>query len=157
MNNMGAMGGPAGAQQMMNAATPNSAVPTGNAIDHKRKLNTYIYDHFLKNDMFDLARAFMKEVDVDTTDKPSPNRKDVNGIQDGMDTDSKSDINKKPADLPRANVPDVGDSESSFLSDWWGQFWDCWTAARTRNNSSTAKQYLTHVQVSFLKWMLNIL
>ncbi|KAF2150759.1 hypothetical protein K461DRAFT_270159 [Myriangium duriaei CBS 260.36] len=142
MNNLAAMGGPVGAQQIPNAGTPGS-IPAGNGSDNKRRLHTYIYDYFLKNEMFDLARALFKEVDIDTSDKPSPNRKDVNGAPDGMDTDTKGDIPNRPADLPRAAVP--GEVDSSFLLDWWMQFWDCWSASRTAKNSP-AKQYLQHVQ-----------
>lgn len=143
MNNLAAMGGPVGAQQMQNVGTPGS-MAVGSAMDNKRKLNTYIYDYFLKNDMFDLARALCNEVEIETTEKPSPTRKDINGASDGMDTDSKGDIPKKPADLPRPNVP--SEVDSSFLLDWWSQFWDCWSASRVKT-ASAAKQYLQHVQV----------
>lgn len=137
------MGGPSGAPRMQNVGTPGgmSTIPAG---DHKRKLNTYIYDYFLKNGQYDLARALFKEVDLDTADKPSPNSKSINGVPDGMDNDSKMDDLNRPPDLPRANVP--GDADSSFLLDWWSQFWDCWTASRSKV-PNTAKQYLEHVQV----------
>ena len=141
MNNLAGMGGPAGAQRMQNVGTPGP-MPVSPPGDHKRKLNTYIYDYFLKNGQYDLARSLYKEVELDTSDKPSPNRKGVNG--DGMDGDSKLDDINRPADLPRANVP--GDVDSPFLLDWWAQFWDCWTASRSKAQTS-AKQYLDHVQV----------
>lgn len=126
---------------MQNVGTPGSMVP-GNAIDNKRKLNTYIYDYFLKNEMFDLARILYEKVDIDTSDKFSPNRKDINGASD--DADIKNDIPNKPADLPRPNVP--GEVDSSFLLDWWSQFWDCWSASRSKINGPN-KQYINHVQV----------
>lgn len=146
MNTLGAAGGPVGNQQMMNTGTPGNAQP-GNAMDSNRvKLHTYIYDYFLKNEFFDLARLLHERVDIEPSpqQKQSPNRKQVNG--DSMDADSKDDVlSNKPGDLPLPNVPNA--SDSSFLFDWWCQFWDCFHAQRGRGTANT-KQYLAHVQVS---------
>ncbi|PSK35025.1 Adhesion defective protein 2 [Elsinoe australis] len=141
MNNLGGMGGPAGQQQMMNAGTPGGSPPASMA-DNKKRLNTYIYDYFLRNGMYDLARGLLKSEDIELQEKPSPNRKDVNGASDG-DADSKDDIPGKPADLPKANVP--SEVNSAFLLDWWAMFWDVWISGRSRGYSPT-KQYLQHVQ-----------
>ena len=145
MNMMGGVGGPVGGQQMMNMGTPGNA-PGGNgqSDNHRTKLHTYMYDYFLKNGMFDLARMLLEKADVNTLDpKQSPGQRNVNG--DSMDQDSKDNILGKPDDLPLPQVPPGGNG--SFLADWWDQFWDCYLAQRGRGNPQT-KQYLNQVQVS---------
>ncbi|KAG8624338.1 hypothetical protein KVT40_007405 [Elsinoe batatas] len=141
MNNLGGMGGPPGQQQMMNAGTPGASPPSS-TMDNKKRLNTYIYDYFLRNGMFDLARQLLAKEDIELQEKPSPNRKDVNGVTDG-DGDSKDDIPGKPADLPKANVP--SEVNSAFLLDWWAMFWDVWISGRSRGHSAT-RNYVHHVQ-----------
>ena len=147
MNMMGGtVGGPVGGgQQMMNAGTPGNA-PAGNSIEGNRtKLHTYIYDYFLKNEMYDMARLLVKQVDIERADpiKQSPDRKDINRLHDAMDQDSKDGLHNKPDDLPLPKVPPTYDA---FLFDWWCQFWDCYAAQRGRG-SPHAKQYLNQVQV----------
>lgn len=145
MNVLGGAGGPGAGQQMMNTGTPGNA-PIGNAVDNNRvKLHTYIYDYFLKNEYYDLARSLHDRVEIEHSQqqKQSPNSKQVNG--DSMDADNKDDAHGKPADLPLPAVPSA--SDSSFLFDWWCQFWDCFQAQRGRGTANT-KQYLNHVQVS---------
>lgn len=156
MNVMGgAGGGPVGGQQMMmNIGTPSNA-PGGGAAgsdsSHRTKLNTYIYDYFLKNDMFDMARMLYQKVDIEQADpKQSPGQRNMNG--DSMDQDSKDNIHGKPDDLPMPKVPAGGDG--SFLLDWWGQFWDCYLAQRGRGSPQT-KQYLNQVQVSHFPKLLH--
>lgn len=133
-----------GNQPMANHNTPADA--SGGAHELRIKLNTYIYDYFVKNELYDLARALNKTVDIETKAKSSPSQKEVNGVNDAMDTDSKDNLQKRPDDLPVANVPN--NTESPFLFDWWAQFWDCYHSHRGKGNPTT-KQYLTHVQVKF--------
>ena len=143
MNSMGGVGGPVGGQVMMNAGTPGNA-PAGSVADNNRtKLHTYIYDYFLKNEMYDIARLLQEKVEIEPSpqQKQSPSRREMNG--DSMDQDNKED--GKPADLPLPNVPNVS-GDSAFLLDWWCQFWDCYQAQRGRGSPGT-KQYLNHVQV----------
>lgn len=142
--NMGGIGGPI-ANQPANHGTPNA--PAGSSPDtHRVKLHTYIYDYFLKNQYYDLARSLHNTVEIEQAVQPkqSPSqRKEVNG--DAMDTDSKDNLDKKPDDLPDAQVPNA--SDSAFLFDWWCQFWDMYQGQRGRGTQAT-KQYLNQVQVS---------
>lgn len=130
---------------MMGGPTPNTGTPNNApAVDMSRqKLNTYIYDYFLKNGNYDVARAICKAVDLDLDAKQSPNRKDINGVTDSMDTDIKDE--KKPDDLPSPNVPNA--SDGSFLYDWWYQFWECFNAQHGRGNNAQTAKYLSNVQV----------
>lgn len=155
MNTLGGIGGPVGGPQMVNTGTPGNAQGGGAADANRVKLNTYIYDFFLKNGNFDLARSIHDTLEIEQSpqQKQSPNSKQVNGGHDGMD--DKDDILRKPDDLPLPNVPNG--SDSSFLFDWWCQFWDCYQAQRGRGTATT-KQYLNHVQVRQSSIpMLNIL
>lgn len=143
MNAMGGGVGPSNGQQMMNTGTPGGMA---SGMDGNRvKLHTYIYDYFLKNEYYDLARSVHERLDLETLSqtKQSPNTKQVNG--DSMDADNKDDAHGKPADLPLAAIA-PGVSEGSFLFDWWCQFWDCFNAQRSRGPAAS-KQYLNHVQV----------
>lgn len=92
--------------------------------------------------MFDAARALYSETEIQIREKPSPDRKGANGTSD--EADQKDDIPGKPADLPYADIP--SEVNNCFLSDWWSQFWDIWSASRTKNSNTLAKQYLGHVQ-----------
>lgn len=144
MNVLGGVGGPVGGQQMMNTGTPGNA-PSNATESNRLKLNTYIYDYFLKNEHYDLARLLHERVDIEPApqQKQSPNQRMVNG--GSMDGDNKEEASNKPSDLPLPNVPTA--SDGSFLWDWWCQFWDCFQAQRGRGSAAT-KQYLSHVQVS---------
>ncbi|KAF2139938.1 uncharacterized protein K452DRAFT_58352 [Aplosporella prunicola CBS 121167] len=141
MASMNTTGGPVGGTPLM-----NSGGQRGN--DPQTMLNTYIYDYFLKNHHWALARQIKSELMVNTTNqaKPSPGRRDVNGVDDSMDTDSKDDLDKRPDDLPLAAVP--GDmAENSFLFDWWSQFWDIFNAQRQRSKPGPQQlQYLAHTR-----------
>jgi hypothetical protein len=118
-----AAGGPVGA-------------PPGNgqqAVDNKMELNTYIYDHLLRTNQFDLARDFKQQNPCRTKAKGKPN-----GVSD---MDSKENP-RRPDDLPDADVlPFLGDS--SFLSDWWTMFWDLFVSARSKAGANgTSSAYL---------------
>ncbi|THX73358.1 hypothetical protein D6D04_08573 [Aureobasidium pullulans] len=128
----------------MGGPTPNSDTPNNaSSVDISRqKLNTYIYDYFLKHGNHEVARVILKTVDLDLDHNATPDRKDVNGVNDSMDTDSK-DI-KKPDDLPSPNVPSA--SKGSFLYDWWHQFWECFNAQHGRATNTQTAKYLSNVQ-----------
>ncbi|KAI4957964.1 hypothetical protein J4E86_005104 [Alternaria arbusti] len=102
--------------------------------DPKEKLNTYIYDYFLRNRHHTLARA-MLDCDLKlNTEKASPNNK-PNGA---------SDIDM-PDDLPLPLMPPGQAADNSFLLDWWVQFWDIFAAARGGGGGpKNAAQYLGH-------------
>jgi hypothetical protein len=115
--------------------------PLGPQVATQEQLNTYIYDHLCRQKLYDLARQFVQVCPI----KVDKTKKEMNG-DDGMDMDSKDDI-KRPDDLPIASIPPHY-SETSFLYDWWCQFWDMYGTIRTRGNNPMAQQYLAHNMVS---------
>lgn len=153
-------GGPAaGGMPMMNNGS-NAPRPDGNANIQDImvvKLNTYIYDYFIKRGYHDCARALVQDETIPIKTSPRPkqspgSRRDgVNGVDgDAMVTDSKDDQKSRiPDDLPR---PDVAESQqqNSFLFDWFNLFWDMFSAQRNRDKVSDATRYLQHTQVGFL-------
>ncbi len=160
MAGMPAVGGPVGGMPMMNNGIGLGASrANGNPQDTWRMyLNTYIYDYFIKNELYDCARAFLaSDVPINTSPptKLSPGRRrdgDVNGVDEStMDTDAKDDLHsKRPDDLPIPSVPpDCPDN--SFLFDWWCVFWDTFGAQRNKKpkpgEAGPAFQYVQHTQV----------
>jgi len=137
-------------------AMMNNALAAGQAQrpeNNRATLNTYIYDYFLREGMYDCARAMLHSDQALNVHKSSP-RRDENGNtvgngmgDDAMDTDSKDDIDsKRPADLPAPNVPDGGDS--CFLYEWFCLFWDMLSAQRHKGGvSPQVTQYVNHTQV----------
>jgi len=125
-------------------------------------LNTYIYDYFCKNEMFECANALLKapdaEVQVDNNFRSSPSRRPqkhendgnvMNGIdEEPMDGDGQrqddSDEAKNIKDLPPAKVPTS--ISGSFLLEWWCCFTDIYWA-RTKGNASVAANAYVHTQV----------
>lgn len=152
-----AVGGPVGGGTIMMMNNGNHP-PTASSSSHsdlKRRLDTYIYDYFLKNGHHEHARALFRDESIKLNThphtKPSPSRRrdaEMNGIdENAMDTDSKDDVNKIPDDLPKPDVPD--NAQSGFLYDWFGLFFDIYGASRNKkpDDSSTAAQYLQQTQV----------
>ncbi|KAI9732889.1 MAG: hypothetical protein M1834_003829 [Cirrosporium novae-zelandiae] len=149
-NVVNAMGGPVGGMPMMNAM--NSAQTSRNDGDSPPYLNTYIYDYFIKNGLYDCARSLLHSdahilTHTEQT-KTSPGRKDeVNGVDnDAMDTDK--DHMKIPQDLPRPKLVEDG-SSSAFLVDWWSLFWDIFSergkkAEMAPGMGGPAAQYVQH-------------
>jgi hypothetical protein len=131
----------------------------------KQLLNTYIYDYFLKMDMFEVAHALVKhpdsEIAHDGNFRRSTSRRQqkhegdgmMNGIDnDAMDSsDGAKDDGDEPKgikDLPTPNVPK--DCPGSFLLDWWCCFMDVY-AARTKMPATAAAQaYVNSTQVCTL-------
>lgn len=144
MNN-GAM---AAAQQMQQQQQPQQAS------DPRRALNTYIYDYFLKQGMYDLARSMLNSDPAINVVKDSPRRRDENGNvlgngagDDPMDTDNKDELDsKRPSDLPAANVPPTA-TDSSFLSEWFSVFWDVLHGQKSKTGSAQVMGYINHTQV----------
>jgi len=159
MNNMGGMAG--GASGMEHGATPRGN--TGAGFDGRQMLNTYIYDYFCKNDMFECANALLKtsdaEVQVDRNFRPSPSRRPqkhendgnvMNGIdEEAMDNDGQrqddGDDAKNIKDLPPAKVPST--SPGPFLLEWWCCFMDIYWARAKGNASVAANAYVNQTQV----------
>jgi hypothetical protein len=158
MTGMTPVGGPVGGMPTMN----NGAVSVARTQQHdmsRANLNTYIYEYFLKNELYAAARAVLNSNIqlhlVPGSSKTSPaRRRDENGNVVGngvdgesMDTDSKDDIDsKRPDDLPAPKVPSDC-PQGCFLSDWWSVFWDIYGAHRGRDTRGSAAQYVQHTQV----------
>lgn len=145
---------------MVNPQQPNAAVlaAAGGAVrpqNQRSRLNTYIYEYFIRYGMYDAARALLN-IDQGVASKEGTNRRRdengniVNGIgDDSMDTDSKEDIDSKsPEDLPPPKLPTQ--SDNSFLYDWFCLFWEIYDAQRgpKPGNNAMVNQYVTHTQVS---------
>lgn len=161
MANMAAMGVPVGAPMgMMN----NSAVvpqpgprpgPASNQLEMRGLLNTYIYEYFLRYEMFDCARTILNSdylVKVHPKDGLA-GRRDENGNlvgnglgDDPMDTDSKADMDsKRPDDLPAPVVP-MPSPDSCFLFDWFTLFWEMFYAQKGKGPNVHVNQYVNHTQ-----------
>ncbi|KAI0146214.1 hypothetical protein GGR57DRAFT_289732 [Xylariaceae sp. FL1272] len=147
MNSMPMTGGPVGGPMPMagsNALAAASQVqrPPEN---NRANLNTYIYDYFIREHMYDCARAMLNSDQALNVHKNSPRRSDDMG-DDPMDTDSKDDLDsKRPPDLPAPNVPNGGDS--CFLYEWFCLFWDMLSAQRNKGGvSPNVSAYVNHTQ-----------
>jgi len=149
MGGINALGGPVGGgMTMMNNGQPGGGprqqMPQNDS--QRSQLNTYIYDYFLRNGMFDCARALYQHDPTMKVIKESPGR--PNGGDDGDDADSKDEVDKqRPDDLPRSDVPREC-PESCFLFEWWSLFWDMFNAQRGKGQSQNVLQYVNHTQVS---------
>lgn len=162
--NMNPMGGPVGAgpMPMMNnvAGNPQAAAAAAAAarqqqmIDNQRGvLNTYIYEYFIRYGMFECARSLLSSDQQVNVLKDGVNRRRddggnvVNGADDPMDTDSKSDLDGKlPDDLPPPKLP-MPASDTSFLYEWFCLFWDIYNAQRAKGGNGNVNQYVSHTQV----------
>ncbi|KAI0114463.1 hypothetical protein GGR51DRAFT_446288 [Nemania sp. FL0031] len=153
MANMPMAGGPIGGGPM--AMMGNNALAAGQVQrppeSNRANLNTYIYDYFLREGMYDCARAMLNSeqaLNVHRTPHHDKNGNATgNGIgDDPMDTDSKDDLDsKRPSDLPAPNVPNG--SDSCFLYEWFCLFWDMLSAQRNKGGvSAQVNQYVSHTQ-----------
>ena len=157
MNNMNAMaaanmaGGPVGGvpMPMINGPMPpQQAGPRQvQGMDNRALLNTYIYEYFLRNNMYDCARALLGSEQPINVIKDSK-KGNMNGLgDDPMDTDSKDDLkSKRLDDLPPPNIPDPV-PESCFLYEWFCLFWEMFNAQRGKGGPSQVSQYVSHTQV----------
>jgi len=115
------------------------------------QLNKYIYDYFLRSQMWDCARALLN-VDnsvgtkVDSGKNGSVLRTSV--TDDVMDTDGKEDCDQKSSEvLPPAAIANSVASDSAFLYEWFCLFWDMFHAQRHKNGHGSIHQYVSHTQV----------
>ena len=169
MNNMnmnvgaipgGAPNGPGAPQMVPNPGNMNAALPMQRGTE-KTLLNTYIYEYFLKNEMFECAKSLLSEAEVSTIQgsnsrRQSPSRRQkhdadgnlLNGIDENMDTDRKEDGEggDRRDDLPLPKVP-AECPGGSFLFDWWSLFWDIFGARTSKQGSMAAMTYLNSTQV----------
>ncbi|KAI0407569.1 hypothetical protein F4802DRAFT_605413 [Xylaria palmicola] len=153
MGNMPMAGGPVGGGPM--AIMGNNALAAGQVQrlpeNNHANLNTYIYDYFLREGMYDCARAMLNSdqaLNVHKGPRRDENGNAVgNGIgDDPMDTDSKDDLDsKRPSDLPAPNVPNG--SDNCFLYEWFCLFWDMLSAQRHKGGViPNVSQYVAHTQ-----------
>lgn len=156
MAGMNQMGGPVGGMPTMNnGAGPRVQQPQSGppGSDYSRsQLNTYIYEYFLRNEMYDCARSLIQSEQPINLAKNSPGRGGENGSNgagdDSGDRDSKDDLDlKRPNDLPAPNLPSDA-PESCFLYEWWCLFWDMFNAQRGKDQRNNVIQYVNHTQVS---------
>lgn len=141
--NMGPMGGPVGGappqhqqpQQPAGTPTNGGALNASDNADTIKRLNTYIYDYFLRNQHWDVARAMHSSNSLEFhTGKQSPNQRQnqPNGVDD-IDAE-------RPKDLPE---PGLHNTEGPFLQDWWFQFWDIYNSRRNQGGKQATLGYLT--------------
>lgn len=136
---MAGLGGPVGGvpgAQPMNAGTPTGINNSPEFVT--KKLNTAIYEYLLCQREYGVAKALLdsQNLSLDTFAddiKQSPGqRAQANGIENGMDMDNKrhAGVRDRPTGLP---LPlGLHNEDSSFLSDWWFQFWELHAANRQR-------------------------
>lgn len=149
MGGMNAMGGPVGGAMPMNAAGGVRPPMQTNDNQQRSQLNTYIYEYFLRNGMYDCAKALLNSDQPIKVIKESPGsrRRDENGNGEEGAEDSKDDFeSKRPDDLPAPDVPREC-PESCFLYEWWCLFWDMFNAQRGKDNGRNVMQYMTYTQV----------
>ncbi|KAL8760059.1 MAG: hypothetical protein Q9199_000293 [Rusavskia elegans] len=146
---MAAVNGAGGGMPMMNNGANGATPRLGNEEeepDYEARLNTYIYDYFVKNQRYDCAKAMLKG-DMPLRTVPKRRDGDVNGAGN-MHTDSKDDLESKiPDDLPLAGVP-TDPQGASFLLEWFGLFWDVFFAHQRKAPpaSAQAMQYVARTQ-----------
>lgn len=112
------------------------------AMDPRNLMNTYIYDYFIRNKHYGLAKSMVEsEIPINLQGgKPSPNGRNVNGV-DAMDENERNS-------LPDPVLPPGQRVDNSFLMDWWLQFWDIYSANRGRPTKSA--QYSQHARVRLI-------
>ncbi|KAL8657792.1 MAG: hypothetical protein Q9226_001577 [Calogaya cf. arnoldii] len=147
--NMPAVNGAGGGMPMMSNGANGATPRLGNDEEepgYEARLNTYIYDYFVKNQRYDCAKAMLKgDMPIRTMQKRRDG--DVNGAGN-MHTDSKDDLESKiPDDLPLAGIPSDPQG-ASFLLEWFGLFWDVFFAhqRKTPPASAQAMQYVQRTQ-----------
>ena len=162
MNGMNGVNGAVGGMPMINHATngtgSRNSTDQDRENDYEVKMNTYIYDYFLKNKEYGCARSLLNSRLKITTRKSSPSHGDVNGIDDSsMDADSKDNLDSnRPDGLPQPHIPGLTQN-TSFLLEWFSVFWDMYFAQRKDAKATTqAMQYVQHTQVSTSKllWII---
>ena len=144
------MGGPVGGG--IPAMNNGAGAGVRQVNDNRSQLNTYIYEYFLRNEMYECARSLLRSEQPMSLVKDSPGRREEggnNGIgDDGGDGESKDDVDsKRPRDLPAPNLP-KDTPESCFLYEWWCLFWDMFNAQRGKGDGRNVLQYVNHTQVS---------
>lgn len=119
-------------------------------------LNTKVYEYLVKHQLWDSARAFLREAAGIQTDpnpvKLSPGRRrDADGmiVSNGVDgTEMIKDAGPaRPNDLP---APDNKEQKESLLLTWWGLFSDIVRARQRGNEGGGLAAAYIQVQVNYL-------
>lgn len=119
------------------------------------QLNTYIYEYFLHNSMFQCAQSILKaDSDVRVQrHSPGSDRHDkglrLKNPLRNKTIDSRLDSTNSNL-LPAPNVPNLSPG-SCFLNEWFCLFWAMFNAQRNENKRIEACQYACHIQVSLLE------
>lgn len=151
--NMAAVNGAGGGMPMMNNGVNGATPRLGNEEeepDYVARLNTYIYDYFVKHQRYDCAKAMLK-ADMPVRTQAKRRDGDINGAGH-MHADSKDDLESKiPDDVPLAGVPHDPQG-ACFLLEWFSLFWDVFFAHQKRAPpaSAQAMQYVARTQVRCL-------
>ena len=130
----------------MNGATPRQNTEEDENA-YESRLNAYIYDHFIRSQHWESARALMNS-NV-PFEPPLKREGEVNGTDDAMQTDAKDELDsKKPHDLPPSPVQQSCQG-ASFLLEWFALFWEVYFAQTKPSRANPqAQQYVNHTQVS---------
>lgn len=140
---------------MANGGVAPAAGPRPQQINeaHKHLLNTYIYEYFLRNEMFDCARALLSsDPQIKVQDPPNARRDENgnvigNGVGESMDVDSKDNIDTKGSEgLPQPSIPNPS-MDNPFLYEWFCLFWDMFNAQKGKSGNVQVNSYMNHTQV----------
>ncbi|KAG7404091.1 Transcriptional activator somA [Fusarium oxysporum f. sp. rapae] len=107
------------------------------------QLNTYIYEYFLHNSMFQCAQSILKADSDVKVQRHSPNSdRNDKGLRlknapcnETIDTSFDS---KQPNLLPAPNVPNLS-PDSCFLYEWFCLFWAMFNAQKNENQQNWPK------------------
>ncbi|EXL73110.1 hypothetical protein FOPG_11456 [Fusarium oxysporum f. sp. conglutinans race 2 54008] len=121
------------------------------------QLNTYIYEYFLHNSMFQCAQSILKaDSDVRVQrHSPGSDRHDkglrLKNALRNKTIDSRLDSTHSNL-LPAPNVPNLS-PDSCFLYEWFCLFWAMFNAQKNENRRIEACQYACHIQQqNWPKW-----
>ncbi|KAG7404352.1 Transcriptional activator somA [Fusarium oxysporum f. sp. rapae] len=123
----------------------------------RTQLNTYIYEYFLHNRMFQCAQSILKaDSDVKVQrHSPSNDRHDkglrLKNAPRNKTIDSRLDSTHSNL-LPASNIPNLS-PDSCFLYEWFGLFWAMFNAQKNEDGRIEAYQYACHIQQpNWRKW-----
>ncbi|KAG7419175.1 Transcriptional activator somA [Fusarium oxysporum f. sp. rapae] len=123
----------------------------------RTQLNTYIYEYFLHNGMFQCAQSILKaDSDVKVQRHSTGSDRNDKGLR------LKNALRNKTIDtrldsthsnvLPAPNVPNLS-PDSCFLYEWFCLFWAMFNAQKNEDGRIEACQYASHIQQqNWPKW-----
>ncbi|KAG7404127.1 Transcriptional activator somA [Fusarium oxysporum f. sp. rapae] len=123
----------------------------------RTQLNTYIYEYFLHNGMFQCAQSILKaDSDVKVQRHSTGSDRNDKGLR------LKNALRNKTIDtrldsthsnvLPAPNIPNLS-PDSCFLYEWFCLFWDMFNAQKNEDGRIEAYQYACNIQQrNWPKW-----